>query len=103
MPLFVFQNKKLFISVEGPSGCNSYALFKYFKKNESEVAIELYHDEWKRRPLTLFEYFRRIYTLSLAKILVTTHGPISLPNRAELNTWHGPLFKSVRIMENPFY
>ena len=52
-------------------------------------------------PLTLFEYFKRIYTLSLAKVLVTTHGPISLPNRAELNTWHGPLFKSVRIMENP--
>ncbi len=101
LPLFVFPKQKIiFISV-GPSGCNSYALFKYFKKNESEVAIELYHDEWKRRPLTLFEYFRRIYTLSLAKVLVTTHGPISLPNRVELNTWHGPLFKSVRIMENP--
>ena len=86
LPLFVFPKQKIiFISV-GPSGCNSYALFKYFKKNESEVAIELYHDEWKRRPLTLFEYFRRIYTLSLAKVLVTTHGPISLPNRAELNT-----------------
>ena len=101
LPLLIFPKQKIiFISV-GASGCNSYALFKYLKKNESEVPAELFLDDWKRRSLSIPQYFRRIYTLSLAKVLVTTHGPISLPNRVELNTWHGPLFKSVRIMENP--
>ena len=65
------------------------------------MPVELFYDDWKRRSLSISEYFKRIYTLSLAKVLVTTHGPISLPNRLEINTWHGPLFKSVRIMENP--
>ncbi len=101
LPLLIFPKKKvIFISV-GPSGCNSYALFKYLKTNEKEVPVELFYDDWKRRSLSISEYFKRIYTLSLAKVLVTTHGPISLPNRLEINTWHGPLFKSVRIMENP--
>ena len=101
LPLLIFPKQKIiFISV-GASGCNSYALFRYLKKNESEVPAEFFLDDWKRRSLSIPQYFRRIYTLSLAKVLVTTHGPISLPNRVELNTWHGPLFKSVRIMENP--
>ncbi len=101
LPLLIFPKQKIiFISV-GPSGCNSYALFKYLKENEKELPVELFHDDWKRRSLSIPQYFRRIYTLSLAKVLVTTHGPISLPNRIELNTWHGPLFKSVRVMENP--
>ena len=101
LPLLIFPKKKIiFISV-GPSGCNSYALFEYFKKKEKKISVELFHDDWKRSSLSISQYFRRIYTLSLAKVLVTTHGPISLPNRAELNTFHSPLFKSVRIMENP--
>lgn len=101
LPLLIFPKKKIIFISNGPSGCNSYALFKYLKENDNEINVELYRDEWKLRPLTIAEYFKRIYTLSLAKVLVSTHGPISLTNRAELNTWHTPLFKAMRIMENP--
>ena len=60
LPLLIFPKKKvIFISV-GPSGCNSYALFKYLKTNEKEVPVELFYDDWKRRSLSISEYFKRI-------------------------------------------
>jgi CDP-glycerol glycerophosphotransferase (TagB/SpsB family) len=101
LPAVVTPQQKVIFVGEGPSGCNAYALLKYFQSNESKINTEFFDNSFLARRMTVGQYYQKIRKLSTAKVLVTTHGPVSLPNRAEISTWHSPLFKSILAMENP--
>ena len=85
LPLIIRpKNKVIFIS-EGPSGCNSYALFAYLSKTSINFEVEFFRNPSPDPSSTIAQYFKKIRLLSSAKLIVTTHGPVSLRGRKEIN------------------
>jgi len=101
LPLIIRPKNKIILISEGPSGCNSYALFTYLSKTSINFEVEIFYNPSFDSSSTIAQYFKKIRFLSSAKLIVTTHGPVSLRGRKEINTWHSPLFKSILAMENP--
>jgi CDP-ribitol ribitolphosphotransferase len=101
IPLLIIPEKKIIFISEGNSGCSANSLYKYFIKNYKHILVEKSQFNLNPEKLSIFKYLSQLIYLSKGKVLVTTHGPVSLPNRIELNSWHSPLFKSVINMENP--
>jgi len=100
LPVFITpKNKVIFVS-EGRSGCNSRALFRYLKKQNRSYDVEIF-DNSVLNNSELVKYIKKVLKLSSASIIVTTHGPVCIKRRMEINTWHSPLFKSIGVMENP--
>jgi CDP-glycerol glycerophosphotransferase (TagB/SpsB family) len=76
-------------------------LFTYLSKTSINFEVEIFNNPISDSSSTIAQYFKKICYLSSAKLIVTTHGPVSLRGRKEINTWHSPLFKSILAMENP--
>ena len=101
IPHFIIKKKKIIFISQGYSGCSARALYSYFKNHHKEILIEISSYSLSTDTLNLYDYIKELIFLSKATVLITTHGPLAIPNRIELNTWHSPLFKAVIQMENP--
>ena len=101
LPLIIRPKNKIICVSEGPSGCNSFALFTHLSDIAIDLDIEFYRNPSSEESKRVSVYVRKVYLLSSAKLIITTHGPVSLRGRREINTWHSPLFKSILAMENP--
>jgi CDP-ribitol ribitolphosphotransferase / teichoic acid ribitol-phosphate polymerase len=99
IPLVVKQDVKKIIFVKvSSSGCNATALYNWARKNNSTYSLELFH-QYKCND-NFLDNIKRLIRLSKAALIVTTHGPIGLINRVEINTWHSVHLKATGVMEN---
>ena len=93
------QYKKIIFVKENSSGCNSTALYNWFKSNNNEYDIELLH-HYMYDNSNLLSYIKKLIRLSKAHVIVTTHGTIGLRKRIEINTWHSVHLKATGVMES---
>lgn len=101
--LFSFQSLqkgKILIIDEVPySGSNSYSFYRFLKRSNESLKVELLRTDPKKK---VKSYLRRIYKIKGSQIVITSHGlPCLLKrkNQVMIQFWHGIPLKAMGLMD----